>query len=124
MTLEADTAELIPADDGLHADDELMLSLLGGTTIAAAARRAGVSYATAKRRVADPEFRARLIDLRHDLVDRVAAQRISASLAAVAFLVGVMRDDDAPLWHRLQAARTLAANPLAIEAQLTELRGV
>src|SRR5262245_42645707 len=54
------------------ADEALALALAGGQTIREAAAQVGVSERTAHRRLDDPKFRARVVELRSLVVMRAA----------------------------------------------------
>jgi hypothetical protein len=51
-------------------DDALLLALAAGQTVRDAARAAGIGERTATRRLTDPSFRRRLVELRADMVNR------------------------------------------------------
>lgn len=87
-------------------DDRLAAAFAAGLTVADAAHRAGVGERTARRRMADPQFAARVDDLRAD-----AARRINAGLDELADqALAALRDLLAPDVEdrtRLAAARTV-----------------
>jgi len=66
-----------------NADSALLLALAAGKTIAEAALAAGVSERTVARRLADPDFRRRVGELRADMVGR-ALGRMSDSMVDAA----------------------------------------
>jgi hypothetical protein len=62
---------------GRNYDEVLILALATGANLAGAAQQAGVSERTARRRLSDPAFRARVKAQREDLVGQ-AVGRLSA----------------------------------------------
>lgn len=90
----------------------LAASMALGSTVAEAARRAGVSTSTARRRLALPEVAERVTELTH-LATTSAVVDLAGELdKSIRFLASV-RDGTAAgsssqLWARLQAATTLA----------------
>jgi hypothetical protein len=65
-----------------NADATLAAALAAGLTVDAAATRAGVSQRTAHRRLAEPDFRRRVAELRGGMVERAlgrAARGMSAA---------------------------------------------
>jgi hypothetical protein len=88
------------------ADDRLLQTLACGATVAAAAAQAGVSEATAYRRLAEPEFRRRLQALRADMVQRTAGTLTAAANEAVRTLLELLKGA-APPAARLGAARAV-----------------
>src|SRR5262245_3384091 len=89
-----------------RADEALLLALGCGATVENAARSAGVSTATAYRRLREDAFRQRLQQFRSDLVQRTAATLIAASGEAVKTLV-VLQQPAQPPAVRLGAARSI-----------------
>jgi hypothetical protein len=61
-----------------NADSALVMALAGGGTVEASAKAAGISVATAHRRLADPGFRQRVDTARDEMVSRAVA-RLSAT---------------------------------------------
>ena len=86
------------------ADQVLLTALACGATVEAAARQAGVSAATAHRRLRDRDFARRLQATRSDLVRRAAGMLTGAAGEAVKTLLALMRDT-APAAVRLGASR-------------------
>src|SRR5262245_4753816 len=66
-----------------NADDAFLLALASGKTIKDAAQECGISERTAFRRVAEPNFRRRLNQLRADMVAR-AVGRLADSMTEAA----------------------------------------
>src|SRR5262245_26107293 len=89
-----------------RADDILLLALASGETVEAAAQKAGISQATAYRRLKDPTFSARLAAARADLVTRATAMLTAAAVEAVKTLLD-LQGDGAPPATRLGAARSV-----------------
>jgi hypothetical protein len=113
-----------------NADEALLLALACGATVEAAAQKAGISQATAYRRLAEPAFRQRLQEVRADLVQRTAGALTAAAQEAVRTLLALQKDN-VPAAVRLGAARAvleigvklresaeLAERVAALEAQL------
>lgn len=93
--------------NGRHnADAALLAALATGLTFAEAARSAGVSERTARRRMEDDNFRSQLSDARAALVDRVVGRASDAAAEAVESLRLLMRSAESET-ARISAARTL-----------------
>jgi HEAT repeat protein len=88
-----------------NADPLLIAALLTGATLADAAKSAGVGEQTARRRLRDPEFRARLDTAGSELIDAAVRALAGHMEEAVATLADLLRD--APFSVRLGAARTI-----------------
>lgn len=88
-------------------DDDLLAAALGaGLTYNRAAEVAGVSRATAGRRMADPSFRAQVERLRRNHVGRVEVRLADLSGRALDALDDLLADRDSPA-QRLGAARAV-----------------
>lgn len=87
-------------------DDAIMAALASGMTQREAARAAGVSDRTVRRRLAEPDFMQRIAEIRRGRLDQ-AAGLISARLTeAVSTLEDLLRPPASP--HvRLRAAQIL-----------------
>ena len=90
----------------------LAASMAMGATVAEAARRAGVSVSTARRRLALEEVADRVVELTH-LATTTAVVDLAGELdKSIRFLAsvrdGVAVGSSSQLWARLQAATTLA----------------
>jgi hypothetical protein len=72
----------VPQRGRRSADDLLMLALACGATLENAARQAGVSESTVRRRVKDPEFQRKLQALRADMVQRTSGALTAAGLGS------------------------------------------
>ena len=87
--------------------DELLAAALGmGASYERAAAIAACSKATVKRRMGDPDFRARVGDLRRDHVHRVDVRLADLSTHAIDALDDLIADRDSPA-QRLGAARVV-----------------
>lgn len=87
-------------------EEALVLSLACGSTVEAAAQKAGVSIRTVYRKLEDREFKLKLKEFRSELVKRTAALLSAASLEAVKTLLALMESNTAPS-TRLGAARSV-----------------
>src|SRR5262245_1500924 len=95
--------------DGDHVtgDDALALLLARGRSIASTARTAKVSENTVRRRLADADFKARVEQLRRQLLD-VAVRRLSDLMLGAADKLGkLLRSKNEAI--SLGAARTILA---------------
>jgi len=101
--------------NGRHnADEVLALALATGQTLRGAAAAAGVAERTAARRWADAGFRARVTELRTELIGRAVGRLADAAATAADALVNLLagRSEAA----RLGAARSI----LELGARLRE----
>ena len=89
-----------------HADEQLLKNLACRATVENAARQAGISPATAYRRLAEPAFQQRLQQLRGDMVSRTAGTLTAAAAEAVRALLELLKSSSSPS-VRLQAARAI-----------------
>lgn len=81
------------------------MALAAGKSASEAARELGVSLSTVQRRMADPDFRKFVADLRNQMLER-ALNRVTDNLTRAAdTLVGLLEHDN-PV-YRLRAARSL-----------------
>jgi hypothetical protein len=72
------------AKEGKHAQDpQIMLALLCGATVEGAARQAGVSESTVRRRLKNPAFRRKLNKRRAELQLRLADQLLALGNTAI-----------------------------------------
>jgi hypothetical protein len=88
-----------------NADGVLVAALVGGATVGDAARRARVGEQTARRRLRDPDFRARLVAATDELVAATARALTEASGAAVGGLLDLIKNG--PPAVRLGACRAI-----------------
>ena len=86
------------------ADDVLMLALACGATLENAARQAGVSESTVRRRAKDPQFQRKLQALRADKVQRASGALTAAGTESVRTLLDLQRPSVPPA-TRLGAAK-------------------
>jgi hypothetical protein len=96
----------MPHSGRRNADDQLLLVLACGATLESAARQAGVSLRTAKRRAAEPEFKRQLNALRWDMVQR-ALGMLTAAMGESAKTLVVLQKETVPYSSRLGAARAV-----------------
>ncbi len=89
-----------------RADEKLLAALACGATKENAARQAGVSLSTVKRRLDDPEFCRQLQALRADILHRAIAALTAASTEAVRTLLDLLKPSS-PHAARLGAARSV-----------------
>jgi hypothetical protein len=85
-------------------DTELLHALACGASVENAAQKAGLSRRTAYRRLEDPAFRARVIELRAELTRRALGMLTAAGLGAVKTLT-VLQESATSEAVRLGAAR-------------------
>src|SRR5262249_16669357 len=98
------------------ADEALAVALARGLTIAAAAEAAGISERTARRRLKDAAFRARVKQLRGEMVERTVGALSDASGKAVRTLSRLLGPST-----RAGVRRSAAATILG---ELVKLKGV
>jgi hypothetical protein len=81
------------------------LALASGQTVRDAAQLAGIGERTATRRVADPDFRRRVAELRGEMVARAMGRLADASVTAVETLRSLLAaEGESP---RLGAAKAI-----------------
>lgn len=94
------------ADNGRRKGDAaLLVALAAGQTVRDAASLARVGERTAARRVADPEFRRQVIELRADMVQRALGKLADAATEAVDTLRGLLAGQSGSV--KLGAARSI-----------------
>jgi hypothetical protein len=116
----------------IDCDEQLLLALAAGASVALAGRQANVSERTVRRRLADPDFRRRISEMRSELVQG-AIGRLSMLGRKAADALAILLDD-ANTQVRLGAARAvlqymlaghehelLAAQVIALQQQIDEL---
>jgi hypothetical protein len=91
--------------DASEKDVVFALALASGTTTAAAAVQTGVSRRTLERRLAEPEFRRLVADLRGQLVARALGRLADTMTRAADALAGLLDTPDDRV--RLRAARAV-----------------
>jgi hypothetical protein len=87
-------------------DAALVAALAAGATERAAAAQAGMSERSARRRMADPAFRALVHQAQTDVLGQAVATLTGASVKAASTLLGLL-DASAPPTVRLGAARAI-----------------
>ena len=88
------------------ADTVLIGALAAGSTAAEAARSAGISLRTVRRRLSDPAFVGQIDEAKADLLGQVLDRISGAAVAAVETLMNLM-DPSTPSATRLGAARAV-----------------
>jgi hypothetical protein len=118
-----------------NADSALIAALAAGGTVAASAKSAGVSEATAHRRLADPAFRKLVDEARAAAIARAVA-RLSATATLAADTLHRLLNANAEtvqlgaaraildLGLKLREHEDLATRVAALEAMLSEREGV
>jgi hypothetical protein len=96
------------------------LALAEGCSIVEAARRAGVSERTIRRRLATPRYRSEVALLRAKVLDAALGQLIAATTAAVTVLVELLGARSETV--RLAAASRILEHALELR-ELTEVEG-
>ena len=108
------------------ADDALILALACGLSAEQAAKQAGVSAATVRRRLDDPAFQLRLGGLRGEMLGRAAAMLTAAAVESVSTLADLLKPANGPA-TRLNAARSILEHGVKlrslveVEARLRDL---
>ena len=97
-------------------DARFVAELAGGATVAAAAMAAGMSEATAYRRLRDDGVKRQVAAARAEMLSRAVARLTSASVEAVEALRGLLGSDMD--FARLGAARTILEVGLKYREQL------
>lgn len=92
-------------DSRRRGDAAFIAGLAAGSSVIAAAERAGISEATAHRRLRDPSFRRQLDEARAEIVARAVAALTAASVEAVQALRALLHSDLD--FARLAAARAI-----------------
>ncbi|MFO0815306.1 MAG: hypothetical protein U0796_18990 [Gemmatales bacterium] len=87
-------------------NETLLISLACGSTIEAAAAKAGVTPRTVHRRLADPDFRQQLQEFRANMIERASSMLGAAAMEAVKTLLSLM-ERSVPHATRLGAARAV-----------------
>src|SRR5690348_4855376 len=89
-----------------NVNELLLMALACGATVEAAAQKVGISRATVLRRLQEPEFCARLREIRSDMVQRTAGMLTAAAGEAVKTLLELQKST-VPHATRLGAARSV-----------------
>ena len=95
----------MPRKSNRAAEQVLLTALAFGASVENAARKAGIGERTAYRRLADPDFRARLSQARQEAVVRTAGMLTGAAVGSVKTLVDLQQDASVPAAVRRGAAR-------------------
>jgi len=90
---------------GQNRETSLVLALARGQSVRGAATAAGYSERQAHRKVADPQFRQKVSDMRTRLVDQTVGLLTDANVAAVKTLRSLL--DGEPMSVRLSAAKAI-----------------
>src|SRR5262245_26705802 len=90
-----------------EADRALLQALACGGTVETASRKAGIGERTAYRRLADPEFQARLAQAKAEMVQRTAAMLTAAGMGSVKVLIDVQTDVSVSAGVRRRASRDI-----------------
>jgi hypothetical protein len=102
-------------------DEQLIAALAAGLTHAKAGEAAAVSDRTVRRRLADPDFRARLRDAQDRALDEALGRLAGGAVAAVERLL-LMLQPGVPHAVQLGAARAVLSNALRVnDGRLDEL---
>jgi hypothetical protein len=105
------------AENGRRKGDEaLLLALAAGRTVRDAAAAAGIGERTATRRMANPEFRRQVTELRADMVQRALGKLADAATEAVNTLRGLLAGESESV--KLGAARSILELKEAVELEL------
>jgi hypothetical protein len=96
----------MPQQGRRNADDVLMLALACGATLENAARQAGVSESTVRRRAKDPKFQHKLQAVRADMVQRTSGALTAAGTESVRTLLELQKSAVPPA-TRLGAAKAV-----------------
>ena len=101
-------------------DAALLLALAGGQTLRDAAASAGIGERTATRRVAEPEFRRRVAELRGEMVGRALGRMADGMTDAADTLRALLQAEGESV--RLGAARSILelGNKLRESVELEE----
>lgn len=103
-----------------RADEVLAAALAAGRTVGESAKAAGVSEATAYRRLAVREFNERVRELRAEMVASAAGRLAEAMAAAALVLRKLLASPSEGV--QLRAANSIIEQGLKV-AQLTDLEG-
>jgi hypothetical protein len=96
----------MPQHGRKKANELLLTTLACGATVEVAAQKAGISRATAFRRLQDPAFQSQLQQLGADMVKRAAATLTAANTEAIKTLLSLVQPTVPPA-TRLGAARSI-----------------
>ena len=95
-----------PSRKTAGSNEALMIALACGSTVEAAAAKAGLARRTAHRRLNDPAFRQQLQEFRCQMVERSSAMLSASGMEAAKTLLSLM-ERSIPHAIRLGAARAV-----------------
>lgn len=113
--------EIVRCGDELVGDDRLLTALAGGCHIENAAVAAGISERTAYRRLADPDFRAKLDSARESLRESILAKLAEAGHDAIGTLWVLMQESEDE-GIRLKAAKALLDSLMNSHATMPKVK--
>jgi hypothetical protein len=87
-------------------NEALLIALACGSTVEAAAAKAGLGERTVYRRLEDPDFREKLQEFRGKMVERASAMLSASGMEAVKTLLGLL-ERSIPHVVRLGAAKAI-----------------
>ena len=99
-----------------HLDEALINALVAGRNQTQAAQAVQCSVSHVSRRMADPAFRNRVDALRTQVRQQVVDLTAHLSVDALVFLGQVMRNEQAPLARRLEAAKAIISTTIRVSA--------
>lgn len=94
----------------------LVVALASGANLVDAARTVGVAERTVRRWVADPDFRDRIRDARHEAIGSAYGRLVSSLTSAADALRDLLFSDHAGI--KLRAAQVILAETLRLRAAL------
>ncbi len=94
--------------------EAFLVALVAGHSIQASARAAGISEATAHRRLKDPEVKARLDELRHATLATASDRLATLAVGAVTVLGQIANDPDVGAATRVRACDVLLSRALHV----------
>jgi hypothetical protein len=102
--------------------ERLLVAVVEGNPLSDAARAAGMSEETARRRLREPEAKARLDELRASVLSAASDRLADLSVAAAAVLGRLMHDETLSASVRIRAASEILGRvlPLREAARLDE----
>jgi hypothetical protein len=106
----------MPGGTKKAADAALIAHLAAGVSPAGAAKLAGVSEATAYRRLANPAFRRRVEKARSDFWDRALGVMSKGASESAIVLRKLLRSDDGRI--KLQAAKVLREQGMKVRERV------
>jgi hypothetical protein len=105
-----------------RADPALIAALIEGKTVVDAAKAAGISEATARRRIKEPEIRAQITEGQAEIVE-AAINTLTASAQLAALTIRTLLGRAAPDSVRLAAAKEIlsAVRGRDLDARLAKI---